>query len=158
MKISTVIAPYWFCCCGCCCTSLVNSCDFIDSVHWLEPLFTSVIWLEMRYRHISTEFKVWSNVCNYCSQRVILFIDLAMAGTKTYGLFTECVDFVHNHKAIPIFRRWSMKTILVLYSDKYVTLFDTVIHFGFLYFPKLSLSFSLYILSFPLLSLFILLI
>jgi len=111
----------------------------------------------MRYRHISTEIKVCSNVCNYCIQRVILFIELAMAGTKTYGLFTECVDFVHNHKAVPIFRRWTRKTILVLYSNKYGTCFDTVIHFRFLYFPKLSLSFSLYILSFPLLSLFILL-
>jgi len=28
-----------------------------------------------------------------------------MPDTKTYGLFTECVDFVHNHKAIPIFQR-----------------------------------------------------
>jgi hypothetical protein len=43
-------------------------------------------------------------MCIIIVVNVILFIDLDMASTKTYGPVTECVNFVLNYKAIPIFQ------------------------------------------------------
>jgi hypothetical protein len=75
-----------------------------------------------------------------------------MADTKTFGLLTECVDFVCGYKMALHFSGNELgQKSLILCLDKYGTCFVKVIHFLFLCFAYFLFYFSL---SFVILSAF----